>query len=185
MVKIHPPTMDVDPGARRLAPFYNLCKERRVIVMVHTGHEHAADIASVELGDPGWLELALDAGCIVIAAHAGMGAFFDREAFFHRFQALVRKYPNLYCDTAVMGSMLRWRNLPQLLSDAAVAERVVHGSDYPFPANGLVFWNRLTPRVAARILQERNLIKRDLELKRALGVPEAAFARGARLLGLG
>jgi hypothetical protein len=61
---------------------------------------------------------------------------------------------------------------------------MVHGSDYPFPSNGLVFWNRLSPRMTAKLIEERNLLERDLQLKRALGIPRAVFERGAVLLGL-
>ena len=82
MVKIHPPTMDVDPNKLPLKCFYRLCQARKVIVMVHTGNEHGADIVGLHNADPAKLELALDEGCTVIAAHAGTGQFYDRERYF-------------------------------------------------------------------------------------------------------
>ena len=184
MVKIHPPTMDVDPNKPCLKAFYRLCSERKVIVMVHTGHEHAADIVGLHNCDPIKLELALEEGCTVIAAHAGTGQFYDRERFFGSFVKLIQRHPNLYCDNSVMASMMRWRNLPEMLANSGVVDRMVHGSDYPFPPNGLVFWNRLSPRLTARLIQEKNLLERDVQLKRALGVPQTVFGRGAQLLGL-
>jgi hypothetical protein len=45
--------------------------------MVHTGTEHSAAIASHTLSDPRLLRTALDEGCTVIAAHAGMANTFD------------------------------------------------------------------------------------------------------------
>lgn len=184
MVKIHPPTMDADPNKPCLKSFYRLCCERRVILMVHTGNEHAAESVGLHNADPIKLELALEEGCTVIAAHAGTGQFYDRERFFRNFRQLIQRHANLYCDNSVMASMLRWRNLPEMLRDAGVLDRMVHGSDYPFPANGLVFWNRLRPRMAARLMEEKNLLERDLQLKRALGVPQAVLERGAALLHL-
>lgn len=184
MVKIHPPTMDADPGKPCLKAFYRLCQERRVILMAHTGNEHAAEIVGLHNCDPAKLELALAEGCTVIAAHAGTGQFYDRERYFQHFCEMIKRHANLYCDNSVMATMLRWRNLPEVLEQAGVLDRMVHGSDYPFPPNGLVFWNRLPPRMTAKLIQEQNLLERDLQLKRALGLPQAVFERGAVLLGL-
>ena len=61
------------------------------------------------------LVTALEEGCTVVAAHAGMSAFFDDEDFFPQLLELVRRYPNLYCDTAILADKFRWRNLPLLL----------------------------------------------------------------------
>ncbi len=185
MVKIHPPTMDVDPNKLPLKSFYRLCQARKVLLMVHTGNEHGAEIVGLHNSDPAKLELALDEGCTVIAAHAGTGQFYDRERYFASFVRLIERYPNLYCDNSVTASMLRWRNLPKMLAHSGVLDRMVHGSDFPFPSNGLAFWNRLPPRLTGKLVQERNLLERDLQLKRALGIPQAVLERGAKLLGLG
>jgi hypothetical protein len=79
--------------------------------------------------------------------------------------------------------MFRWRNLPRLLADEAVLARTIHGSDWPFPSNPAVFWHRIGGRPLARLLGERNLFTRDVELKRALGLPAEVFARGASVFG--
>jgi predicted TIM-barrel fold metal-dependent hydrolase len=155
-----------------------------MVVMVHTGMEHSAEIVGNEYSDPGRLAPVLDAGCRVVACHAGMGAFFDREDFFPHLVAMMRRYPNLYCDTAVLGSMFRWRNLPRMLQEPIVLSRTVHASDFPFPPNALVFWNRLPISATTRLVAESNLLERDLLLKQALGLPAAVFSRGYELLGL-
>ena len=182
VLKIHPPTMDVDPGDRRLMPFFRNCARYRMIVMVHTGTEHSAEIVGQEVCQPDRLVPALEAGCTVVASHAGMGAFFDREDYYPQFASLVRRYENLWCDTAILGSMFRWRCLPRMLRDEEVMARALHGSDYPFPSNALVFWNRLPPAMTLSLVTETNLLERDYRLKRALGVPPDVFTRGAALL---
>lgn len=184
MVKIHPPTMDADPNKLPLKDFYRDCQTRRLIVMMHTGVEHAADVVGLHNCDPLKLELALEEGCTVIAAHAGTGQFHDPDRFFRHLLEVIERHSNLYCDNSVMGSMMRWRNLPRMLEHAGVMDRMVHGSDFPFPSNALVHWNRLSPAMTARLLQERNLLERDVQLKRALGIPTSVFERGATLLGL-
>jgi len=153
-------------------------------VMVHTGTEHAAPIASRTLGDPRLLELALDEGCTVIAAHAGTRAFFDplEEDHFPDLVRLAAKHPRLYADTAVLGSQFRWRCVPEIVRTPSVLPRVIHGSDWPFPANAVVFWHRLHPFTTVRLMTERNLFLRDVRLKQALGMPAESFGRMAPVL---
>ena len=182
MVKVHPPTMDVDPREPRFRPFYRHCAARRMILMFHTGAEHAADIVNTEICDVARLEPALEEGCTVVAAHAGMGAFFDRVDYFPALVQLARRHPRLYFDNSVLAAMFRWRNLPRILETPEIIGRAIHGSDYPFPANAAVFWSRLPPATVASLLEERNLIERDYQLKRALGFPDAVFTRGAELV---
>ena len=183
-LKIHPPTQDVDPADRQFRPFFRRCAELGIIVMVHTGAEHSAEIVGNDYSDPQRLKPALDEGCRVVACHAGMSAFFDKEDFFPHLKEMMRQYTELYCDTAVLGSMFRWRNLPRMLQDPLVLSRTVHGSDYPFPPNAAVFWNRLPWSALFRLIAEQNLLERDLELKCALGLPLDVFLNGARLLRL-
>jgi predicted TIM-barrel fold metal-dependent hydrolase len=183
VLKIHPPTQDVDPGDPRHRPFYRRCAERRVIVMVHTGTEHAAEITGHENCDPARLAPALEEGCTVVAAHSGLGNSFDREDFLPSLVRTLERFPRLYCETANLSNMLRWRNLPRLLREPLVLERLLHASDFPFPPNALVHWSRLRPATLLALLTERNLIERDLRLKIALGFPPEVFERGAKLLG--
>lgn len=133
VLKIHPPIQNVDPGEPRFRPFYRTCSQRGVIVMVHTGTEHSAEIVGNEYSAPQRLVIALEEGCTVVAAHSGMSAFFDKEDFFPQLLALVRRFPNLYCDTAVLGDKFRWRNLPRLIDTDEVLERTITAVTHRFP----------------------------------------------------
>ncbi len=188
VLKIHPPIQDVDAADERFRPFYRRVAELDIVLMIHTGAEHSSVVVNHELSDPARLVPALEEGCTVVAAHSGMNAVFDDTSSFRDFLpnlvALAERFPNLYCDTAVLASMFRWRNIPQLLEKEVLAERLVHASDFPFPANALVFWNRLSPAQTLRLCSETNLFERDYRIKHGLRVPVAAFERGAGLLGL-
>ena len=186
VLKIHPPIQDVDPAEERFRPFYHRIAEYGIILMVHTGMEPAPGVVCHTCSDPGRLVPALEEGCTVVAAHAGMGGFFDKkEDYHHFFPNLVRlmgRFPNLYCDTSFIASMLYWRAFPRLLENGAVLERTIYASDWPFPSNALVFWNRLAPSKLLALCSETNLFERDYQLKRALGLPVAVFERGTRLI---
>lgn len=184
VLKIHPPTQAVNPGDPRFRAFYRRCAERGMRIMVHTGAEHSAPVASASLGDPRFLELALEEGCVVIAAHAGTKAFFDPPAEDH-FPVLVEMmaaHPRLLADTAVLGSQFRWRCVPGIVQTPAALPRMIHASDWPFPANALVHWHRMHPFFVIKLAAEKNLFLRDLRLKQALGMPVDSFVRIRDLL---
>lgn len=186
VLKVHPPIQDVDPAEERFRPFYRRLAEHSMILMVHTGMEPAPGVVGHAFSDPARLSTALEEGCTVIAAHAGMGGFFDKKEdyqhFFPNLVRMMRHFPNLYCDTSFIASMLYWRAFPRLLKDRTVLERTVYASDWPWPSNALVFWSRLAPSKLLTLCSEVNLFERDYQLKRALGLPAAVFERGARLL---
>lgn len=179
VLKIHPPTQAVNPADSKFRAFYRKCAARGMTVMVHTGTEHSAPIASQTLGDPRLLELALEEGCTVIAAHSGTRAFFNSPAedHFADFVTLTGKHPRLYGDTAVLGSLFRWRCVPEVVQTRVVHARMIHASDWPFPSNAFVSWHRLHPFTVIRLMAERNLFLRDLRLKQALGLSPDTFAR--------
>ena len=182
VLKIHPPIQDVDPGEARFRPFYRRCADKHIIVMFHTGTEHAAETVGDQFSDPARLVPALEEGCIVIASHSGFGSLIDEEDFFLHMLPLVRRFPNYYCDTAALAITFRFRSLPRILAEPEVLERTIHASDIPFPSNPMVFWNRLPYGKLFELATEENLFERDYRLKLALGVPAAVFERGGKLL---
>jgi uncharacterized protein len=182
VLKIHPPTQDVDPGEERFRPFYRKLAEAGILLMVHTGTEHASHVAHPAYASPARLEPALQEGCTVIAAHSGLGSFHDSEDFFPPLVELARRYDKLYCDTGNLGGLLRWRNLPRLLATPELEGRLLHASDYPFPPDPLVHWPHMAPGKLLDLLPETNIFERDYRLKLALGMPKATFELGARLL---
>ena len=47
---------------------------------------------------------------------------------------MMHRHDNLYGDTAIMASLIRWRALKRLSREPEfIRGRILHGSDYPFP----------------------------------------------------
>ena len=175
LLKIHPPTQGVNVADTRHSKFFRRCAELNVIVLVHTGHEHSAPVIDKSLAAPRRLKLALDQGCTVVACHAGTGWISDSPDQLPEFLSLLKRYPNLWGDTAVLGSAGRVRDFERLLEDKnQVCSRLLHGSDFPFPAVPGAFAARIGDTTAARIAGESNLLKRDFDLKEALGIGRAS-----------
>jgi len=98
-------------------------------------HRCLADIT-----DPRKLARPLDHGGPVVAAHCGTCAFWDPENYYPQFVEMMDRYDNLYGDTAVMASVIRWNSLSRLSRETeSLKSRIIHGSDYPFrPAGCLI-----------------------------------------------
>ncbi|MHB1033041.1 MAG: amidohydrolase family protein [Pirellulales bacterium] len=182
MLKIHPPIQGVDLADKRYTPFFDRCVELKMLVMVHTGYEHSAPVFDPALANPRKLELALDRGCTVIASHCGTGRPADRPDMLPDFLAMARSHENLWGDTSVLGGFQRERGFLRLLAEKPVLDRLLHGSDFPFPALPLSFAKRLGMAEALRLQAIPNLIQQDLALKEALGIGLASAERAHRLV---
>ena len=184
-LKIHPPIQGVDLSDRRHEPFFLRCAELGMKVLVHTGHEHSAPVVDIRLADPRKVERALAAGCTVVACHSGTGRRGERPDFLEPFLSLARKYPRLWGDTSILGTPGRGRDVRRLLAAKDILPRLLHGSDFPFPAVPLAFAARIGAGRALALQFESNALKRDLALKVALGFSRSSAEEAHRTLAAG
>jgi predicted TIM-barrel fold metal-dependent hydrolase len=182
LVKVHTAIQGVDPDRAEFEPFYRLANELGVVLMFHTGYEHSCTVVSQKFTDPRRLGRALDQGGPVIAAHCGTCAFFDPEDYYPHFVEMLRRYDNLYGDTAILASLIRWTALRRLSREAKpLRARILHGSDYPFPPSRLPYLLRtgLLPP------DRHNPLDLDLRIKRSFALGPEYASRVLHLLGVG
>ncbi len=182
LLKMHPPIQGVDLEKKEHARFFARCAERDVIILVHTGHEHSSPVIDIRLADPAKLEPVLDAGCTVIACHAGTGWSRDVPDFLPRFIDMSRRHRKLYGDTSILGTATRVRDVQRLLEEKEVLSRLLHGSDYPFPSMPIAFAGRIGREAADRLQGVPNLLRRDLALKAAIGFGRESAEQAFRLV---
>ncbi len=182
LLKIHPPIQGVDLADKKHTAFFRRCAALKMIVLVHTGHEHSAPVVDVRLADPQKLALALAEGCTVVACHCGSGWWRDRPDMLPDFLRMLRQHENLWGDTSILGSAGRVRDFHRLLGDREAPARLLHGSDFPFPAFPLVFAGAVGVQKAIRLQRMPNLMRQDLALKDALGIGRLSAERAHRLI---
>ncbi|MBN1853957.1 MAG: amidohydrolase family protein [Pirellulales bacterium] len=182
LLKIHPPIQGVDLAEKKHTPFFRRCVDLSMIVMVHTGHEHTGPVIDIGLAHPRKLELALESGCTVIACHCGTGWPQDAPDMLPEFLAMVRRYKNLWGDTAVLGSAGRVRDFQRLCADRVASERLLHGSDFPFPAAPVAFARVIGFKRALSLQAMGNWMEQDLALKEALGIGRTSAERAYRMI---
>lgn len=167
LVKIHTSIQGVDPSLERFDPFYRLALDLKMVLLFHTGYEHTCHVVSQKYADPALLARPLDHGLTVIAAHLGTCAFFDAENFYPNFVRMMGRYTNLYGDTAVLATSIRWFALKRLSCEPVwLRNRIIHGSDYPLPPSRLpyLFRTGLFPKERSNPLDMDLLIKRAYRL---------------------
>jgi len=181
LVKVHTAIQGVDPSRREFEPFYQRAGELGMVLMFHTGYEHSCTVVSQAFTDPRKLARPLDLGNPVIAAHCGTCAFFDREDYYPHFIEMMKGYDNLYGDTAIMASLIRWSSLKRLSRECpSIRSRILHGSDYPFPPARLpyLFRTGLFP------LACKNPLNMDLHIKQRFALGPNYASQLTRLLGI-
>jgi predicted TIM-barrel fold metal-dependent hydrolase len=157
-------------------------------LLAHTGSERTMPVMDHKLADPRVLTRALEIGVTCIAAHCGTGTMLLDPDYLDAFASMTERFPNLYGDNSALAALnFRLRSSAlRRLTQGALADRILHGSDLPVPVSGLLAWaGGMLPwkehRNASRIA---NPLERDAQLKRALGFSEETFTRAARVLRL-
>jgi uncharacterized protein len=178
-----PLTQRFDPSDRRCLPMYEALAHFGLPLLSHTGWEHVLPRLDRTVAAPARLVPALERGVTVIAAHCGTGRVPGEGSYLSQFMRLAHEHEHLYGDTAGMSLPNRWGAYDALLTDGVVRSKLVHGSDWPVPAYPRPW--RHGWRESRALIAERNQLRRDLLIKRALGFDDAYWRRGAELLRLG
>jgi hypothetical protein len=117
----------------------------------------------------------------VIAAHCGTGAAPGETCFVDPFVRMAKEHERFYGDTSALNLPTRAYAYRSILDDAEVRSKLVHGSDWPIPPIPMPSnhgWRR-----TAALLRERNALRRDVMIKRELGLTEPEYwNRAATLL---
>jgi predicted TIM-barrel fold metal-dependent hydrolase len=183
LMKCLPNCQNIDCADRRFTRFWERMAEAKLPLLAHTGGEHTLPVVRPEFADPRTLMRPLEIGVPVIAAHcAGRSGLTDPE-YFPALVQLMRKFPDCYADISALNIPLRSRLLRRCL-EPDVAQRLVHGSDYPVLISGVYAWmlGLIKWRTLRQCAHVPNPLERDYLLKRATGMDAAVFTRGWDLL---
>lgn len=183
MLKLLPNCHNVDCSDRRYQKFWERMAEASLPLLAHTGGEHTVPVYCKAYSDPRILRLPLECGVKVIAAHcATKSGLFDPQ-YFHVFRAMLNEYPNLYGDSSAFNVPIRGMHVRTCIAEP-LAQRLLHGSDYPVPVFGHWAWlQRFVSWNDFRSVEPMtNVIAKDVALKRAMGFTEGHFSRAIQVL---
>lgn len=180
LMKWLPVTQDINPADERCLPFYDALAHHRLPLLCHTGGELTLPYMNAGYADPELLVPALRRGVTVIGAHCGTRAVPSETDYLPAFCRLAREHEHFYGDTSALNLPMRSYAYETILNDEAVRRKLVHGSDWPVITVPPARMGRLK---ALRLLAtEGNWMRRDVVIKRALGLGDDYWHRAATLL---
>jgi predicted TIM-barrel fold metal-dependent hydrolase len=182
-MKCLPNCHNIDCNDRRYRRFWERMAASGLPLLAHTGGEHTVPVVEPRYASPEVLQLPLECGVKVIAAHCATKSGLTDPEYFFQLLEMFPQHPNLFADISAFNVPLRGRHVRRCL-EPGVVERMVHGSDYPVPVNGL--WACLRGFIAweqyRSAQRQANILERDYQLKVAMGFPAEVFTRGWKLL---
>lgn len=183
VVKWIPNVQVIDLTDPRCRAFYRRMAQHKIALLPHVGDEQVLSITwRQQYGDPRGLVTALEEGVTVIAAHVASLGEREGRRNFDWLAEMLREWPNLYADTSALTLFTRWRVLLELTERDDLHAKLVHGSDFPLPPAATLFFGRVPAGRWWNAWKRENIFRRDFEIKRALGMPDAMYARGYEVL---
>ena len=180
LLKWLPITQGMNPADPRCFPLYEALAHHGIPLLAHTGGEKTLPNIDTSVADPALLVPALERGVTVIAAHCGTRSAPGETCFVDTFVRMAKTHERFYGDTSALNLPTRAYAYRKVLDDAQVRAKLVHGSDWPIPPIPMPRHHGW--RGAARLLGERNALRRDVLIKRALGLTEPEYWERAATL---
>ena len=178
VLKLLPNCHNVDCSNTRYRSFWEKLSELGLPFLAHTGGEFSVPVLNAKFADPRILQLPLECGVTVIAAHgAGKSGLWDPD-YTADLIKMMDEFTNLFTDNSALASPNRWRTIPALL-DPKIQSRVIHGSDFHIPSGGLGPWigNLLSRADYSKSRKIKNPLERDIFIKKVVGFVESTFSR--------
>ena len=183
VLKLLPNCHNVDCSNTRYRSFWEKLSELGLPFLAHTGGEFSVPVLNAKFADPRILQLPLECGVTVIAAHgAGKSGLWDPD-YTADLLKMMDEFTNLFTDNSALASPNRWRTIPALL-DPKIQSRVIHGSDFPIPSGGLGPWigNLLSRADYSKSRKIKNPLERDVFIKKTVGFKESTFTQLTELI---
>lgn len=175
LVKVLPNAQQFNPADPRYKPFYRALAERNLPFLSHVGYEFSLIGKDQSLGDPDRLQLALDEGATVIAAHACSYGLIFYEKFLPTIMRLSRQYPHFYADISALTLPNRLAMLLKLRYYPEIHERLLFGTDYPLSVLHLAAWGRVGLGTLRDMIRTKNRFDRQVAVCRGLGLRFRSF----------
>jgi hypothetical protein len=183
MMKCLPNCQNINCSDLRFRRFWERMAEAQLPLLAHTGGEHTLPVVRPEYSDPRKLRLPLECGVKVIAAHCATKSGLTDPEYFHIFEEMLDRFPNLYGDNSAFTVPIRGRHV-RTCTHKPLVNRIVHGSDFPVPVYGHFPWIRgfVDWQSFRRWQRHPNVLERDYQLKKSMGFPPETFTRIWQLL---
>ncbi|NRA68067.1 MAG: amidohydrolase family protein [Pseudobacteriovorax sp.] len=184
-IKWLPPAQNIDASKPQLVPFYKKLADSGIPLLVHTGTEKTFKTQKISRDyiDIARLALPLEHGVKIIAAHSATGVIGTGEMNQRNLlRQMLADFPNLWVDNSGICNPGRFFNLIPLTKCPDILERTIYGSDFPVPCNAFYYLKDFGARKVFELERIRNIIDRDIAIKRRAGYQEETITNAPKVL---
>jgi uncharacterized protein len=174
LLKLLPCVQNVDCNLPKYKKFWTRLAELGLPFLAHTGGEFFVRSCRNDLKSPRCLQLPLECGVTVIAAHCSTRALPWDGDHFDDFLEMRKRFPHFYGDLAALSHITHLKSLEHLRDEP---ERLLHGTDYPVVTAVFPSWLKgwIDRETMLRLRAIRNPLEKKIQLTRALGFPDQVF----------
>jgi uncharacterized protein len=174
LLKLLPCVQNVDCNLPKYKKFWTRLAELGLPFLAHTGGEFFVHSCRNDLKSPRCLQLPLECGVTVIAAHCATRALPWDGDHFDDFLEMRKRFPNFYGDLAALSHITHLKSLERLRDEP---ERLLHGTDYPVVTAVFPSWLKgwIDREAMLRLRAIRNPLEKKIQLTKALGFPDRVF----------
>ncbi len=171
LLKLLPCVQNIDCNLPKYKRFWTRLAELGLPFLAHTGGEFFVRSCRNDLKSPLCLQLPLECGVTVIAAHCGTRALPWDGDHFAEFLQMRKRFPNFYGDLAALSHITHLQSLERLRDEP---ERLLHGTDYPVVTAVFPSWWKgwIDRETMLRLRAIRNPLEKKIQLTKALGFPD-------------
>jgi len=170
LVKVLPNAQRFNPADPPYKPFYRALAERKLPLLSHVGYEFSLIGNDQSIGDPDRLQLPLDEGATVIAAHACSYGLVLYEKFLPTLHDFAKRYQHFYADISALTLPNRFKMLLHLRRHPELHNRLLFGTDYPLSVYHLAAWGRVAFSTLRDMARTKNRFDRQVAVCRGLGL---------------
>lgn len=147
----------------------------KIPLLSHVGYEFSLIGKDQSVSDAHRLQVPLDEGVPVIAAHACSYGLMLYEKFHPTFLKFVKTYPNFYADISALTLPNRFKMLLLLRRHPEVHNRLLFGTDYPLAVFHFPAWGRVGGKDLYKAIRTANRFDRQFQVCRSLGIQFCSF----------
>ena len=177
LIKWIPSTMEIDPMNPKCIPFYSYLAKHNIMLLSHTGVEHALKNSHTYLNHPHRLKLAVESGVKVIASHSGTHMFLHERSHYKAWREMALKYDNFYGDISAFCMPTRVKHLRDILKTPALHHKVFYGSDFPVYPLPISFIFKIGIKKYRALKKIKNPFDKAYYCIEASGIPKQIFSQ--------
>jgi len=177
LIKWIPSSMEIDPLNPKCRAFYAYLAKHNIMLLSHTGVEHALKNGNNHLNHPHRLKLALECGVKVIASHSGTHMFLHEKSHYKAWREMALMYDNFYGDISAFCMPTRVKHLRDIVNTPALHSKVFYGSDFPVYPLPISFIFKIGFKKYRYLKKIKNPFDKAYHCLLASGIPQQVFSQ--------